>query len=524
MSELKFKRHTKDVRIEVKTSGPRPRAPIAAASSPPHPALAHAAPSTMHDDGASTDTSPFAGPLGGNGSTRTWLERKRSAAGLCPAFVFFGSTTFTVSFSFRENSLVALDSDLNVIDTLEVPRRSIDWSRLFSGGLSIEAITRRLFRDTSGGAYFFVEDDGRVVIPTSANTMWRIKLEGGKLTKEKPFDFNPEDGGPYGGKRLPSPAFGNAVCADEGVCIDYAAQHRVISALPTWGDEDSYWFATNLGVVGVLVAPPNSKAVTLDLNNKADNPWARSQQDERIQNSFSVGAKGAFVVSDYALYRFVYDGDQIRIAWRVAVPRTVRKGPKPGHVGMGSGTTPTLIRDDYVAITDAGEQMKVILCTQDTHADHKPKVSTHIAFDGAIESACENSLVSFGNHLILGNTWGYITPFEKKKRKDGVLGVEGYEIVGGGKLKKRWDSPVNVMSAPPKLGRKNATLYAYTQNDEKDWALVGMDPWSGDVVYRGVVYDDDDRDNDNAWGTIGIGPEDQLFVAQWSGLLRITDD
>ncbi len=523
MPDIAFHRHEDDVTVEVSTSR-RVAAPIPDEPTEyRHPALSHDAPSTMHDDGASTDASPFGGPLGARGTSRTWLERKRSAAGLCPAFVFHGRTTFTASFSFRANSLVAFDDHLNVIDSLDLPRRSIDWSRLFNDGLGLKAVTRRLFRDTSGGAYFFVEKDGRVVIPAADNRMWRVRLVDGKLHLQDRWDFNPAEGGPNSGPRLPQPAFGAAVCASEGICIDHAAQHRVISALPTWNGE-GYWFATNLGLVGVVTAPPDASVAYLDLNDPRQNPWARSQQDERIQNSFSVGAKGAFVVSDYALYRLVLDAGRVQIAWRLAVPRTVGRGPKPGHVGMGSGTTPTLVRDDYVAITDAGEMMKVILCSQDAGADRKPRsVHSHVAFEGSTQSACENSLVSFGNHLIVGNTYGYVTPFERKKRDPDVVGIEGYEIVAGGQLKRRWTSPINVMSAPPKLGRRNATLYAYTLNEAQQWTVRGLDPWTGEEVFRGVVASGDARDRDNAWGTIALGPGDQLYVAQWSGLLRVGD-
>lgn len=519
---VKFEKQTRDVRVEVKT--PSRVRTIDAPKGKRHPALSHAAPSTMHDDGRATDTSPFAGPLGANGTTRTWLDRKRSISGLCPAFVFHGNITFTVSFSIRDNRLIALDDDMNIVAQLEVPRRSIDWSRLFSDGVSAEAVTRRLFRDTSGGAYFFVEDDGRVVIPTAENTMLRVRLENGKFVKEKPFDFHPEDGGPHDGQRLPMPAYGAQVCADHNVCVGVQIPHRVIAALPTYEDEDSYWFATNLGLIGVVKAPPDAAACYFDLNSKADNPWARHAQNEQIQNSFAVGEHGAFVVSDRALYRLSYEQGQIVLKWRHPVARTPSGTPKPGHVGVGSGTTPTLVADKYVAITDAAEQMRLILCSQEAGPHRRPKhVDSIVTLEGSKQSACENSLVTFDNHLILGNTWGYVTPFERKKRDAGVLGVEGYEIVGGGKLKKQWDSPINVMSAPPKIGRANATLYAYSTNEDGDWTLFGMDPWSGDVVYRGVVYNDGDRDHDNAWGTMGIGPENQLYIAQWTGMLRIQD-
>jgi len=522
MAKVKFDKHTKDVRVDVKAAN-RVRK-IDAPGGARHPALSHAAPSTMHDDGRATDTSPFAGPLGGNGTTRTWLERKRSISGLCPAFVFHGKHTFTVSFSVRDNRLIALDEDMKIVDQLKVPRRSIDWSRLFSDGVNAEAITRRLFRDTSGGAYFFVEDDGRVVIPTAENTMWRIRLENGQFKREDPFDFYPSDGGPHDGKKLPIPAFGAQVCADHNVCVDVQIAHRVIAALPTYEDEDSYWFATNLGLIGVVKAPPNASACYFDLNSRQDNPWARNDQSEQIQNSFAIGEKGAFIVSDRALYRLTYEGGKIHLKWRHEVARTPTGSPKPGHVGVGSGTTPTLVRDKYVAITDAADKMRLILCSQDEGDHGKPKhVESIETLDGSSQSACENSLVTFDNYLILGNTWGYVTPFERKARDPGVLGVEGYEIVGGGKLTKRWDSTVNVMSAPPKIGRANATLYAYTTNSDGDWTLLGMDPWSGDVIYRGVVYNDDERDHDNAWGTMGIGPNNQLYIAQWSGMLRIQD-
>ena len=120
---------------------------------------------------------------------------------------------------------------------------------------------------------------------------------------------------------------------------------KIISALPDWSGR--LWFASTNGVVGTV--DPASGAV-------------RSRPlGERIANSFAVEDTGAvYIVTDAALYRLEAGaGGRPQPVWREAYENSGVQ--KPGQASAGSGTTPTLMGDGLVAITDNADPMNVLV-------------------------------------------------------------------------------------------------------------------------------------------------------------------
>ena len=67
-----------------------------------------------------------------------------------------------------------------------------------------------------------------------------------------------------------------------------------------------------------------------------------------------------YIVSDAALYRFDAGADGTpAVTWREKYPNSGVQ--KPGQVSPGSGTTPTLMGSEYVAITDNADPMDVVV-------------------------------------------------------------------------------------------------------------------------------------------------------------------
>ena len=82
---------------------------------------------------------------------------------------------------------------------------------------------------------------------------------------------------------------------------------------------------------------------------------------EQIQNSFSVGPDGVYIVTNVGLYKLRFNEATRRIELDADWAPTYAKGDlfyendrkvKPGHLNNGSGTTPTLVDDRFVAIVD----------------------------------------------------------------------------------------------------------------------------------------------------------------------------
>ena len=138
---------------------------------------------------------------------------------------------------------------------------------------------------------------------------------------------------------------------------------------------------------------------------------ARSTPSEKITNSFAVDETGGvFIVSDAALYRF--DAGAGRRAGGRPGGRSTRTPActSPARCSPGSGTTPTLMGSQYVAITDNADPMNVVVYQRAPHRDAARAwcASQPVFEQGA--SATDNSLIGTGRSLIVENNYGYSGP------------------------------------------------------------------------------------------------------------------
>jgi hypothetical protein len=122
--------------------------------------------------------------------------------------------------------------------------------------------------------YFYLDHLDRAIVPTTRNTVQVVQVpEAGsnddfRLVRE--YDL-----------------------ADHVVPMPWPKQDSVAWVLPDWGGE-VYWFATTMGVIGVVEMESGAvRVLRLD--------------GEVIENSFAVGEEGVFILSDQALYRLSLD-------------------------------------------------------------------------------------------------------------------------------------------------------------------------------------------------------------------------
>ena len=94
--------------------------------------------------------------------------------------------------------------------------------------------------------------------------------------------------------------------------------------------------------------------------------------EETVTNSFAVDETGGiYLVSTDALYRLDLNRTGApRVTWREKYANTGE--PKPGQVSPGSGTTPTLMNDDWVAITDNADPMQIVVYRRGRHVQGRP--------------------------------------------------------------------------------------------------------------------------------------------------------
>ncbi|MFB9517257.1 hypothetical protein [Streptomyces purpureus] len=472
--------------------------PVPADAPPQHPHLAPNGRSGMHADAAGSGTHPYSGPLGRDPAVTS--AQIAPVGGECATATFDSAgRLLTVCGTFTGFLLKLLDP--RTLDTLaeyKLPQRSS----------TVEAVTRldfsKIFKDTSGGAYFYLDDRDRVVLADSRQHVLRIAHNQGadgawRFTVEDDWDLT---------AHVPHDCVSWTNLFPSGVC------DPVTSVMPDW--QGRIWWVTRLGRVGT-VHPGTGAIRSLRLPG------------EEIQNSFSVAEDGVSIVSDHALYSFraAPDGTPV-VQWRQAYDRGT--GTKPGSVNQGSGTTPDLFGqggERYVAITDnADDRMNVLVYRRgtDVSADRRLVCTVPVFTPGA--STTDNSLISWGNSLVVENNYGYENPLSLTFGRSVTGGVTRIDVrPDGSGCDTVWDSAIRSPSTVPKLSTANGLLYFY----EKEPNALGIDAWyltavdfrTGERRWQrltgtGPAYD-------NNWAPITIGPDGTAYIGVFNGIVAVRD-
>ncbi|MFG2206862.1 hypothetical protein [Streptomyces sp. NPDC048638] len=472
--------------------------PLPADQAPPqHPYLAPNGRAGMHGDGASSDTHPFPGPLGDHPAVSS--RRMAALGGECATVAFDrGGRLLTVCGTFRGFRLKLLDPrSLDTLAEYRLPQRPS----------TVEALTRldfsKIFKDTSGGAYFFLDRQDRVVLADSRQHVLRLShsraADGSwHFTVDDDWDLTPY---------VPHDCIGWTNLHPRGDC------DPVTSVQPDW--DGRIWWVTRKGRIGTIA--PGSGAV-------------RSVRlpGEEIQNSFSAAEDGVSIVSDHALYSLRADDDGTpRVQWRRAYDRGT--GSKPGSVNQGSGTTPTLLGDaahPYVAITDNADDRMNVLVLHRTGPD-AGRLVCRVPVFGSGASTTDNSLIGYGNSLVVENNYGYENVTSLLLGKSVVGGVSRIDIrPDGSGCDTVWESGERAPSSVAKLSTANGLLYFCTKEPNRlgidAWYLTAVDFRTGRTRFKrltgtGPLYD-------NNWAPITLGPDGTAYSGVFNGLVAVRDD
>ncbi len=436
-------------------------------SSPPrHPYMAANGRSNIHDDAFMTDAYDAPGPRG-----RAPVATSNRLGGLCGTIVFDRrGRVLTACISPQSAALYLLDPEtLGVLAEHPLPPRGA----APAGGNPLQ--------DFTGGGYFYLDADDHAVISTGAGTLETVAIvdapEGPRLETLRVLDLRPHIG----------------------------PEERLTGALPDWRGRQ--WFVGRTqGVVGVIDA---DDVQTLTLG-------------EPVQNSFAVDTDGSvFVITDAALYRLEAPvGGPPGVVWREAYPNAgVRK---PGQAAPGSGTTPTLMNDDLVAITDNADPMDVVVYRRAAAVDGPREVCRVPVFDAGA-GATENSLIASDRSLFVENNFGY----------EGLASVTGRTTTPGfARVDVRADGSGcdvvwrnDTLAAPsvvPKLSRATGLIYTYTKAADTDaWYWTALDAATGDVAWQALAGVGSAFNNNYAG--LAIGPDGAAYLGVLLGLVRLAD-
>ena len=449
---------------------------------PQNPFMAPNGKGNMHNDAYMTDTYEVAGPVGVN------LEVVSTYRGFAQcATVTFDSKgrIWTVCINISGPQLLLLDPyTLNELAAYPLPPRHEYWQDDPIGPM----------KDTSGGGYFCLDNQERAIIATYNHSIQIIEYSGGKFNLVREYNLE-----------------------DHVVPKEPPEWDKVGSALPDWNG--LLWFVTRYGMVG-----------TIDM--ESGDIHSIELTGEEIQNSFTIGEEGVYIISDYALYRFhAGDGGQPVIDWRYSYDRGTEV--KSGMINQGSGTTPTLI-GEVVAIADNAEpRMNVIFVKR---SDGSEVCRLPVFSDN--ESSTDQSLIGLAREgdngieysVIVENNYGYDYFFSVSDGKSGVGGVVRVDAIpdgsGGYDCIEVWNSSERSLTTVPKMSLASGLIYLYTKEPRDDrmdvWYFTAVDFDTGDTVFKvltgtGIGY------NNNYAPTI-LGPQGgTAYIGTLNGLISIRD-
>jgi len=300
--------------------------------------------------------------------------------------------------------------------------------------------------------------------------------------------------------------------ADYDLTSVVAADDRVTSALPDF--RGRIWFVTKRhGTIGVL--NPRTRRIRV------------LRTGEEIENSFTVGRRAVYVVSDRRMYRLSAGRrGRPRIDWQV----TYRNSGivKPSQVDAGSGTTPTILPGGLVAITDNADPMNVVVYrTAKRLRRGRGRVVCEVPVFRRGASATENSLIGSGRSLIVENNFGYRDPFGPLA---GTISEAGFARVD---LNRRrtgcrvvWTSTTErAPSAVPKLSTATGLIYTYVQEPDgaggQRWSWVGIDSRTGATAFKQPAGGGLEANNNYAG--VALGPDGTAYLGTIGGLRTLRD-
>ncbi len=451
------------------TANPLPHEPIGQ-----NPFLSPNGTNSMHNDAYASDAYEVSGPLGQN------LKVRSASYGV--------SECATMAFDSR-GRIVGLCGGLEGFKL-----RLIDPTTLKTIGSDLTTSTRNPlnlqnpFNDICGGTYFALGHDDVAYVLTTTKQVWKVRVDVDGFTKIDSYDASA------------------AVPGDD--CM--------VATLPDWSG--NIFFATQQGRVGVI------------------NPATRSVKSmkfpagEGIFNSFSGDETGAiYLVTTHRLAAVEVDkttGEPV-VRWSEVYDRG--SVVKPGQLSQGSGTTPTLIGKNIVAITDnADPRMNVIFYQR--NGNRPAREICRAPVFGLGTSDTENSLVyagsSGGDHsVIVENNYGYTGVPSTMFGKTTSSGLAKVDLHEDGTCSVAWTNALSAPTSVPKVSLGNGLLYAYTKAAsnplDDSWYFTAFDVRTGATQWKqktgnGVQWN-------NHYAAIYLGPDGAAYMPTLAGLIRFKD-
>ncbi len=452
----------------------------------------------LHGNAYNSDVHVAAGPLGKNLQVKT---RRVSPfpGGVCPTITFASDgliLAMCASFAGFEINLFE-PGTLNLLATHRLVTRPSTFEALVKWDLDI------IFLDTSGGSYFYLDKEDRVVLADAAQ---RIKRIAHRRTVDGEWELVVTDSWDI-------QTYAPHDCFDIDNWLPRGECDPITSVMPDYSGR--IWWVTRFGRVGTL-DPATGKIA------------AHRFPGEEIQNSLSSDADGMYVITDHALYHMVAAGDGTpRVVWKEAYARSNQY--RYGNINNGSGSTPTLLDDErgrkYVAITDAGEDRTGLVVYRREAEVAGERQICRVPLFGQDASAVEISPIGWGRSLVVKNDSGYRSAFHGTSEAAIAGGIARIDIrADDSGCDVVWTAPERVPAVVGKLST-NGLLYFYSfeqqQDGENAWYFLALDFATGKRAYRQFIGAGQAFDIN--WGSPAIARDGTVYLGIFKGLFAICD-
>jgi outer membrane protein assembly factor BamB len=437
---------------------------------PRNPHLARDPRSNIHDDTWMTDAYRRRGPLG---------RSPRASSGLMtPALC--GSLTFS-----SHGLLVSVCPSVGAPPQARViDPATLELLASYEMPTAPDPPGTKAYQNFAGGGYFFLDGRDRIWSATKTGHVFVLKVaaDGRSITKVGDYDLT-------------------------GVL---ASDERISSALPDF--KGRLWF----------VSKKNGKVGILNLHTRRVRV---KRLGESVQNSFAVDRDAVYIVSDRRMYRFSARRGRPHVDWKA---RYDNSGiVKPGQAEAGSGTTPTIMKGGYVAITDNADPMQVVVYRKAARLHGKRRVVCEKRVFSRGASATENSLITAGRSLFVENNYGYQDPFGPRSGAVTTAGFARVDVRKRGRgCRVVWTNrDVRAPTVVPKLSTATGLIYTYTREPaplgQQPYFWTAVDARTGRTAWR--VYAGSGLGFNNNYAGIALGGDGTAYLGVTSGIVALRD-
>lgn len=452
----------------------------------------------LHGSAYNSDVHVTHGPMGNNLKVVT-RRVSPMPGGVCPTITFSKNgllVAMCASFAGFEINLFEPHT-LNLLASHRLTTRPSTFEALVKFNLDY------IFLDTSGGSYFYLDNEDRAVLADANQIVQRI------AHRQKPdgqWEF-------YISDSWDMKALAPHDCFDINNWFPTGECDPITSVMPDY--QENIWWVTRHGRVGTV-------------NPKTGKTNVHHFEGEEIQNSLSSDKDGMYVITDHALYNMVADASGKPVTlWRETYLRSNQY--KYGNINNGSGSTPTLMDDErgrkYVAITDAGDDKTGLVVFKREAEVSGARQICRVPLFGDNGSAVEISPIGWGRSLVVKNDAGYRSAFHGTSEATipgGIMRIDIREDDSGCDVV--WTAPYRVPSMVNKLST-NGLLYYYSMEQQPDgenaWFVLTLDFATGKPVYKqfigaGQAYDSN-------WGSPAIAKDGAVYMGIFKGIFAFYD-